>query len=34
MAECRKAAHYANNCASQGIHFISLAQETLGGWST
>jgi hypothetical protein len=21
------------NCASQGIHFIPLAQETLGGWS-
>jgi hypothetical protein len=32
-AELRKAVHYANNCASQGIYFIPLAQETLGGWS-
>jgi hypothetical protein len=32
-AERRKDVHYANNCASQGIHFIPLAQETLGGWS-
>jgi hypothetical protein len=32
-AERRKAVHYAINCASQGIHFIPLAQETLGGWS-
>jgi hypothetical protein len=31
-AERRKA--IANNCASQGIKFIPLAQETLGGWST
>jgi hypothetical protein len=30
-AERRKAVHYANNCASQGIHFTPLAQETLGG---
>jgi hypothetical protein len=33
-AERRKAIHFAINCASQGIHFIPLAQETLGGWST
>jgi hypothetical protein len=33
-AERRKVAHYANNCARQGIKFIPLAQETLGGWST
>jgi hypothetical protein len=33
-AERRKAIHYANNCASQGIRFIPLAQGTLGGWST
>jgi hypothetical protein len=33
-AERRKAVHYANNCASQVIQFIPLAQETLGGWST
>jgi hypothetical protein len=32
-AERRKAVYYANNCASQRIHFIPLAQ-TLGGWST
>jgi hypothetical protein len=32
--ERRKADHYANNCASHGMHFIPLAQETLGGWST
>jgi hypothetical protein len=32
-AERRKAVHYANNCASQGILFSPLAQETLGGWS-
>jgi hypothetical protein len=31
-AERRKAVHYANNCASQGIHFIPLAQEAQGGW--
>jgi hypothetical protein len=33
-AECWKAVNYANNSASQGIQFIMLAQETLGGWST
>jgi hypothetical protein len=33
-AERRKAVRYAINCASQGMHFIPLAQETLGGWST
>jgi hypothetical protein len=32
-AERRKAVHYANNCASQGIHIVQLAQETLCGWS-
>jgi hypothetical protein len=32
-AEHRKAVHYAINCTSQGIYFIPLAQETLGGWS-
>jgi hypothetical protein len=32
-AERRIAVHYAS-CASQGIHFIPLAQKTLGGWST
>jgi hypothetical protein len=32
-AERRKAVHYAINCASQGIHCIPLAQETLGVWS-
>jgi hypothetical protein len=32
--ERRNAVHYANNCACQGIHYIPLAQETLGGCST
>jgi hypothetical protein len=32
--ERRKAVHCAINCASQGIHFIPLGQETLGGWFT
>jgi hypothetical protein len=33
-AERRKAVHYAKTCANQGIKFIPLAPETLGGWST
>jgi hypothetical protein len=33
-AERRKAVHYADNCASPGIYFIPLAQETLAGCST
>jgi hypothetical protein len=32
-AERSKAVHYALDCAGQGIHFVPLAQETLGGWS-
>jgi hypothetical protein len=30
-AERRKINHYVNNCASQGIQFIPLAQETPSG---
>jgi hypothetical protein len=33
-AERTKAVLYDNNCASQGIYIVPLAQETLGGWST
>jgi hypothetical protein len=33
-AEYRKAAHYENNCASQGMQFIPLAHETPDGRST
>ena len=34
VAEARKIATHDQNCRSEGIVFVPLAVETLGGWSS